>query len=429
MAGDVSNSVSENIVLVTVDCLRADHCGFVDPERDLDLTPTLDRMASEGIGFQNAVAPGPRTPSSAPVFSTGAFYQYREQCPEQDWVARRARLAEHLTRYETIADRLSACGYSTGSVTASPWTSVDTGFDSGFDRFVESSANDRAYSESSLVAGVDGVLSRLNAENAFNWKTKREWFAQWTGLYEEIQTAMAELSEPYFLWVFLLDSHQPYITPRRYRQETSALEMYYSVARYWHGRDSDDPLPEHAGRSIRRAYRDTVRSVDAFFARFLDDSPKGDPTFIVMADHGEAHGEHGTYGHERVLYEENIRVPLVVYGCDTSETVTEQLSLSQLPQIVFDSADSALTPEQYTSDFCLSKTEFDRVKSVRGHGWKYIVTPDTEELYNLTEDSKEQHNIVSNAPEVTDALRKRLQHHEITESERRQIVDRISSVL
>lgn len=419
--------MSENIVLVTVDCLRADHCGYVDPEQDreLDLTPTLDRMAREGVGFRNAVAPGPRTPSSAPVFSSGAFYQYRGQ-PEQDWLTRRARLAEHLDRHGSIAERLSERGYSTGCVTTNPWTSVDTGFANGFDRFVETGASDRSYSESSLVNGIDGVLRRLNREHAFNWETKREWFAQWPGVYREIQTTVEELSEPYFLWVFLLDSHQPYITPRRYRKEVSALEMYYSVLRYWHKKN--EPLPSHAERSIRRAYRDAVRSVDAFLDKLLDDS-HDDPTVIVHADHGEAHGEHGTYGHERQLYEENIRVPLVVYGCDTSETVSEQVSLRRLPEIVLDSADSALTPEQYTTDVCLSKTEFDRVKAVRGHGWKYITSPNTEELYELATDTGEQHNIVSDVPDVTDLFRERLDRHETTTREKQRIVNHTSKLV
>lgn len=424
MGGDRSH-MSENIVLVTVDCLRADHCGYVDPEHDRGITPTLDLMAREGVGFRNAVAPGPRTPSSAPVFSSGAFYQYRGQA-EQDWLARRARLAEHLDRHGTIAERLSERGYSTASVTANPWTSVDTGFDSGFDRFVEIGASDRSYSESSLINGIDSVLRRLNRESAFNWETKREWFAQWPGVYQEIQTTLEELSEPYFLWVFILDSHQPCITPRRYREEVSAPEMYYSVLRYWHRRN--EPLPNHAERSIRRAYRDSVRSVDAFLNTLLDDS-HNDPTVIVHADHGEAHGEHGTYGHERQLYEENIRVPLVVYGGDTSETVSEQVSLKRLPEIVLDSADGVLTPEQYTTNICLSKTEFGRVKAVRGHGWKYITTPNTEELYELTTDPEEQHNVVSDVPDVTDLFRDRLDRHETTNREKQRIVNHISRIV
>ena len=84
--------MSRNIVLVTVDSLRADHCGFNggDPE----LTPTLDDLAENGLVFENAFAPGPRTPSSMPVLMTGAFPS--AQTGAFSWQSRWDRIRKHL---------------------------------------------------------------------------------------------------------------------------------------------------------------------------------------------------------------------------------------------------------------------------------------------------------------------------------------------
>ena len=61
--------MNRSIVLVTLDALRADHCGYVGYERDT--TPTIDRLASDGLAFETAVAPGTNTPSSMTGVFTG----------------------------------------------------------------------------------------------------------------------------------------------------------------------------------------------------------------------------------------------------------------------------------------------------------------------------------------------------------------------
>ncbi|MEF8902078.1 MAG: sulfatase-like hydrolase/transferase, partial [Halovenus sp.] len=58
-----------NIVLVSIDSLRADHCGFMGYGKET--TPNLDRLAREGVVFENAIAPGPATAQSMPAIFTG----------------------------------------------------------------------------------------------------------------------------------------------------------------------------------------------------------------------------------------------------------------------------------------------------------------------------------------------------------------------
>lgn len=400
--------MSDNLILVTIDSLRADHCGYVSGD-DRSLTPVLDGLAEEGVAYRNAIAPGPRTPSSLPPLFTGVFHQYRDWGTSGDWRRRRQRIGEHLTRHRTIAETLHDRGYNTAAYTMNPWTAADTNFDRGFDEFTgiygESSFD---FSSNPLLNLVDTAISRSGTEELFGWRDKRDWFSEWTAIFPDIDSLLGELDEPYFLWVFLLDCHQPYFAPRAFREEITTPELYYSVLRYWRGLRSKTEVPAHVGAMLRKAYRDSVRSVDAFLERLLEET-RGDPSIVVHADHGEAHGEHGTYGHESQLYDVNLRVPLVAHNVGDRSTVDEQISLRRLPDLLSDVATAErIDPTDYTSDTVLSATEFADGLAVRSNEWKYFESSDGSRLYDLRDDPDEKSDCLTDAPEVAAVFRDRL---------------------
>jgi len=391
-----------NLVLVTIDSLRADHCGFHDPPPDAawsgSLTPTLDAMAAEGVVYGNAVAPGPRTPSSMPVVWTGEFPHHGDlgvydSWPEKSerWLARRGRIRRHLSRNRPLPVRLAQRGYDTGAVTANPWTDRDTGFDRGFDAF-------RSVADRPTGGPVGTAVDRLPGVEDDGW------LLSWPDFYEDVLAVRGELSEPYLLWVFLLDPHQPYLAPRRYREENTAPEMVYANLRYnrWHGYTDD--LPAHLHRRLTAAYRDTVRSTDAFVARLRDDLRGDDPVTVVHADHGEAFADHGVYGHRLQLYEENVHVPLVVHGPDTGEErVPGPTSLRRLPAMLTDLADGRFDdPAAYASAYARCATEERERTGVRtrrwkflrgGEEWPYVRAGEGEALYDLGSDPGERTNL------------------------------------
>lgn len=123
----VSDDSKRNLVLVTVDSLRADHCGFVNEASEL--TPTIDRLAEEGIAYTQAIAPGPRTPSSVPVMFTGEFMSDDEGWTMADWQGRQQRIAQHMNRFQHLSERLQRRGYETAAFTANPWTTRESNFD------------------------------------------------------------------------------------------------------------------------------------------------------------------------------------------------------------------------------------------------------------------------------------------------------------
>ena len=408
-----------NIVLVTADSLRADHCGFYTPE--LDLTPRLDALASEGVVFETAITPGPRTPSSMPVVWTGehvgannhGVYDSRRD-KQSSWRERQQRIRNHTARFDTIAERLQDRGYDTGGVTTNPWTSAETGFDQGFSRFEAING----LSET----GSTPLIKRLLAQgsNIPQVPDTERWLLTWPDIYETILDVRASLAEPYFLWIFLLDPHQPYLAPKAYRQETLGPEMYYANIRYTQQYSPFEPLPNHLESWLEASYRDTVRSVDGFVDRLLGDLDGDDPALIFHADHGEAMLEHGTRGHRPELYDENLRVPLLAHNVGFTGRVTEQVTLRHLPQFLRSLAAGQPAAEQLRQDLAVASTEERERVAVRTGDWKRIRSREgwpfarespADELYHLRTDAAERRNLFEHRPDVADLLDRRLASH------------------
>lgn len=116
-----------NIVLITLDSLRADHCSFMGYHRET--TPTIDKMARRGLYFTNAIASSvPTGPSMFGVF-TGDY------CPiaSDDFSGKRWR--EEYRKRKTLAEILSQIGYDTGAFHANPYVSSFFGCNKGFKYF------------------------------------------------------------------------------------------------------------------------------------------------------------------------------------------------------------------------------------------------------------------------------------------------------
>lgn len=403
-----------NIVLVTADSLRADYCGYVGGG---DLTPTLDELAREGVAFENAIAPGPQTFSSMPAAFTGEPRDpavFRSQDGEGTFERRLESIAAHLDLYAPIQERLQEFGYETAAITPNPWTSRAAGFDRGFDCFVDCSTAEQD-------GRLDAVLSRLPGVDAgvrpvellVNKLTGRSFFTQWEGLYDDLLAVRAALSEPYFLWVFLMDTHVPYITTRRHREENSLPAMYYAVARSQGAlRGRDDSLPDHVRRLLLRSYRDAVRATDRFLDRLRSDLAR-DHVLVVHSDHGESLGEHGNFGHHhRRVYEENIHVPFVVHGAGVAGHVKRPTTLRTLHDVIHELARrGTFDPTSHTDELVCITSELHNHRAVRGRRWKYV-EDDGGQLFNLWADPGESRNLADAHPELVEWLGRQLESHD-----------------
>ena len=402
-------SDARNVVLITADSLRADHCGFMNTA--MDLTPNLDRMSTESIIFENALAPGSRTPSSVPEITTGKLLP-TSNSDLQTRAAGVQRIAEHISQHKTIAERFAEMGYSTAAYTANPWVTSAGNFDAGFDQFHVVGSSSSGLFEQLLSGTPAASIARFGGQ----WWRTEDWFSQWRTFYDDLTKTIEQLSEPYFIWVFLLDTHNPYIVPKEDRYESNAAGMYYSVLRgnsmitAAGGKKSNyqNNMPERVERRLKQAYRDSIRSVDHFVGTLQNDLTKDNPIIAFLSDHGEAFGEHGTYGHRRRLYEENIHVPFIIHNTDQTGRIQAPMSLRTLPELLTKHATGKGNPQEWSSEYVFSRTEDDSTMAVRSGPWKFISTTTNEELYDLSEDIREQENIVEVEDERAEQLRNAL---------------------
>ncbi|MEF8814320.1 MAG: sulfatase-like hydrolase/transferase, partial [Halovenus sp.] len=391
--------------------LRADHCGFMGYGKET--TPTLDGMARDGLSFEAAVAPGPSTYESMPAIVTGEHMcSYPVGDGSDDVYDSRGDLIGLNTRRETIAEWFARQGYDTAAFTTNPYTGSHTHFSRGFDHYEDFMGDGegpwmRKAAEVPVLSELKHLVTLVRGDRASK---------PWQDYYEDIVAWVEDAAEPYFLWVFLLDPHTPYLSPGTYR-DGSSVEMYYRNWKLWARKKwgIDLPLDRH---SLRDLYDATVRSSDAFLDSLQADLP-GDPVIAVHSDHGEAFGEHGAFGHHGQVYEENLHVPFVVWNAGRTATVDRPVSLTSLATVLRGAARE--TVKLPSPDHVLARTLGPRRIAVRDDDWKYIATTDPEagrvteeELYDLESDPGERENRAGKEAERVEGYRqlveRRLSH-------------------
>ena len=296
-----------NIVLITLDSVRADHCSFMGYHRKT--TPTLDWMARKGLYFKNAITSGVGTPTSMVGVFTGDYsYIDSEETKFEPW---RCELAQR----RTLAQVLLENGYSTGAIHPNVFVSHYYGFNKGFVYFYDFlSENKNMLSRLTMKFRrfSRGKLSILR--NLINLMQKEEVFKPWESYYDLIIDWVERAEKPFFLWVLLLDTHHPYIAPKKFRKG-SFLDIVDLILFSRRGQKANWKLnlSEKERRKLINAYDDSIFYADSFIKKLWGDLKSDDPIFIVHADHGEGFGEHGFYSHPPYLYEEFIHVPLIIY--------------------------------------------------------------------------------------------------------------------
>ena len=261
-----------NVLLVVLDTLRADRLGCYGYDRPT--SPRIDAIAREGILYERAWSAAPWTlPSHASLLSS-------LHAVEHGVFDASVRLPEEA---ETIAEVLFNAGYDTAAFTEAGYVRPELGLAQGFRRF------------RCALAEVDETL-----DGAADWIEARE--------------------RPYFAFVHTYKVHTPY------DPEGAARELLV--------RPYDGPLPENArvddvpaahkshdytsedARYLSDLYDAEIRELDEAFGAFMDRlraSGALDNTLVVItSDHGEEFAEHGQFNHSNSLYEEQLRVPLIL---------------------------------------------------------------------------------------------------------------------
>jgi arylsulfatase A-like enzyme len=307
-----------NILLVSIDSLRADHVHAYGYRRET--TPALDALAAEGARFATAVAPTSWTLPSHLTLLTGLP-------PERHGVVADG---QRLTaRALFVSEVLWAAGYTTAGFVSAPYLDAAYGFAQGFDHYDDYTLAKRSFTDSHH--GETGpVIAGLFAE----------WLAGWEA---------GGGQRPFFAFLHLWDAHYDYTPPPPYDRLFDPDYTGDATA------DDFERNPRlHAGMDARdlahvvALYDGEIRFVDATLARILDQlRGRGilDRTVVVVtADHGEEFFEHGRKGHKQALYDESILVPLVVRyppRVPAATVVGEQVRLMDVPATILALAEVA----------------------------------------------------------------------------------------
>lgn len=418
-----------NIVMVTIDSLRADYCGFMG--HGGGLTPTMDRMATDGLTFTNAVAPGPSTLDAMPVIFTGEdVHDARSDVWERDdgrtgsddsqriGDETREQFEHHMRTRETIPERLSRRGYETAAFTANPWTSRYFGFDEGFDEFEDFMDVDREDGLLERTLGLDDLdaadsTTKYALQLLHSWTQETNMFQSWGSFYDDVVSWAESADEPYFIWIFLVDVHMPYLPEPEFRRGSRPSMLASNLWLYLGG---DERAESVLREPLLTAYEDTIRYVDAGLEQLSNDLAADDPIYVVHADHGEEFGEHDIYGHGPDVYEEQIHVPMFV-GNGPNGVVDRPFSLAELPELLVRLADGDDVTD--LGESVVKAYNEDPKMTARGRRWKYIETETGAELYDLNRGEY----VEIDEPELRELGQELVESWRESEAERRRLVE------
>jgi arylsulfatase A-like enzyme/Flp pilus assembly protein TadD len=361
-----------NLLLVTVDTLRADHLqcyGYARIE-----TPAIDGLARKGTLFENAVAQAPLTaPSHASIF-TG-------QNPNVHGIRNTGAFVLPAST-TTLAKILEQQGWETAAFVGAAVLKKAFGLNQGFafyDDEMPKTARVLQYGEHAerpAAQVVDRAVRWLNGQSG----------------------------KPFFLWVHVFDPHAPYAPPAPYRQQ-------YAQRPY----DGEIAYTDH---ELGRLFQAVARKI-----------PPDKVITVVMADHGESLGEHGEFGHGVFLYDATLRIPLIMVGpgipsgrrvkeqartIDVLPTILTLMGVTLPPGVQGISLAPTFSGEQLPAAASYAETLYPKMnmgwselRAVRTNHWKYIQAPKPE-LYDLSQDAGETKNVIMDRPGETQQLQAQL---------------------
>ena len=399
LGGFTADTEEKSLVLISIDCLRADHVGAYGYERDT--TPNIDRLAADGALFRNASSVSSWTLPTHMSMMTGLM-------PSLHGASRAYKLSSSVPYLPEI---MAENGFQTLGIASGGYVSQAWGFDRGFD--VYRMLTDRRASEI-----VDAALELGTASKASR-----------TGKL--------------FLFVHLFDAHWPYLPPSEFLDRFAPRPPDISdiMPKVIHRKPPSGPEEIQHFVSL---YDGEIAYLDRELGRFFDGLKVAglyDRSLIILtADHGESFYEHGVWQHSESLFEEVTHIPLIVKWPGSSiigevETLVSQLNI--FPTVLEQAglvppydyvplgqflSESPAPPVNVMSEITWDAKEDQGAAmriAVRDGRLKYVLTLAgklddelfvsevvKEELYDLTADPGEMQNLLPNTDSDIGALRR-----------------------
>jgi len=266
-----------NLVVVVIDTLRTDRLGSYGHARET--SPAIDALAADAALFENAYSAAPWTKPAVASLLTGLH-------PRSHTVVRMInKLPESV---ETLGEILLAEGFATGAVVSHNLIGTRQRFDQGFEVFHEDQAKGHHH------VSTEGVTSRAL----------------------EVLEQMTGGERPFFLFVHYFDPHYDYMPHPEYGWAPKRVGRLRAGQMAKRATELDPPPNAEEVAFLEALYDEEVRFTDDGIGRLLSALREGghfDDTVIALtADHGEEFYDRGCLGHTRTLYDELVRVPLLL---------------------------------------------------------------------------------------------------------------------
>ncbi|MBZ5672559.1 MAG: sulfatase-like hydrolase/transferase, partial [Acidobacteriia bacterium] len=302
-AASASPPGKPNIVLISLDTVRADHLTPYGYPRAT--TPHLSKLAERGILFENAISPTSWTLPSHASMLTGLL-------PHQHGADNFTPLS---TGPRTLAEILESDGYETASFNANGYGLAGWGLKQGFEVYDDNSDLIRHNLASMLIGRVAvwPLYLRLAQPNYYFRREAPELNG------EVLHWLQRRSNRPYFLFLNYFDAHDPCLPTSPY-DKRFGMVSFNAIRRvtFAKGFPLDPPLAPKEKQSLIDGYDNSLVFLDEqvdTLLRSLAASPDWDNTIVIVtSDHGEAFDDHGQYLHGRTLYRELLHVPLILAG-------------------------------------------------------------------------------------------------------------------
>ncbi|WP_420643991.1 sulfatase [Candidatus Leptofilum sp.] len=416
-----------NILLLTIDTLRADTLGYAGYKKPI--TPNIDKLASQGIRFTQAITPGSWTQAAFPGIITSTYACMYGGCL--------GRLSpERPSPVKIMGDE---GGYETAAFSTSPLLSRTYGYDRKFQRFNDLNPGEK----SPKIRGIKGgqallrqpIVHQIAKLFGQNWRPPK-LYATAAELNDAAMPWLASIGEPFKAWLHYMDVHWPYHLEDELTKPKDIAEAWADLSHLhevnWYGAPVS---PEQKARYIR-LYEEAIAYTDAQIGRlmdFLDETGLAENTIIVLvSDHGEEFLERRHWGHvELNLYDEILKVPMLmrIPGVSGNQVIGQQVSTMDIMPTLLELAGCRIPekvlgkslvplwdgdPADYGVEVAIGERWRDtsHMIAVRTEEYKYIwddAKPNEPLLFDLRRDPEERHNIAAEHPDVVQALHRHVE--------------------
>ena len=449
------------VILITIDALRASNLKSYGYHRNT--APNIEKFAENGTIFLNAISNGPESPTAFSSLFTSIL-------PLLD-----GGYSPLPPQKISLPQLLKENGIYTYAIHSNPNLGKYFNYSRGFDVFLDGERYKKQSTNSlkhQLSFYLKKILDYNNLSNKLMYRLKgfnrlKTWLRTKMPFLTDILLPFAPIAynapyvvnklisflnssiKPFFIWAHFMDVHSPYNPPMRNvlnfrKKDFNISEREFLLSKVYSNADDIEITPKMV-QDLQILYDAEINFVDEYIAAFIETIKiriRHNCLIIITADHGESFYEHGFFSHQGSIYDEVLKIPLILIDIgkisiakevqntvqliDISPTILEYFGLeipenfqgiSLLPMI----RGETIKRKDFVISECYQKGGLMKrnrkegfiLLAIRNQGWKYIFDEENnaEYLFNLKIDPQEKNNIINKNPEKLSEFKIIKQYH------------------